>query len=130
MTFGFHRAYALAFLLLLAVLVAIALFVHDAVVRPFGGDVLVVWLIAALARTFVETSPYKLTLGVLLFAYAIEVGQGFHLVDRLGLGHLRLARIVIGASFDPLDLVAYTLGAALLALGVWSVRHFHGKPCS
>ncbi len=63
-----------------------------------------------------------LAFAVLLFAFAIEFGQYWGLVDKLGLGGNRLARIVIGSHFDPLDLVAYFVGYLILLGCYWKSR--------
>lgn len=55
-------------------------------------------------------------IGVLIFAFMVEFAQYFKLVEVLGLEGNRLARIVIGSTFDPLDLLAYTLGAIAVVL--------------
>lgn len=116
MMFRFSPPYALLALLLFLVELAIALFVKDNLIRPFVGDLLVVVLLYCLAATFVQCRPWLLALGVLAFAWLIEWGQYFQLVTLLGLQDNRLARIVIGSTFDPLDLLAYSLGALLAAV--------------
>ena len=45
-----RRRYGLVFLLLLGVEIVIALFVHDRFVRPYLGDVLVVWVVYGFRR--------------------------------------------------------------------------------
>ncbi|MEI8611863.1 DUF2809 domain-containing protein [Enterovibrio norvegicus] len=106
----FNGKYFLASMVLLAVLIGIALFVKDSFVRPFLGDVLVVvWMYAFLAA-FLLVRPLMLSLFVLVFAYCVEIGQYFRLVEVVGLQNNKLASIVIGSTFDWLDLLAYTLG--------------------
>jgi len=111
-----RRRYALVFLLLLGVEVLIALFVHDRFVRPYLGDVLVVWVIYAFLRTLWPTGLPWLPAGVTLFAVLVEVGQGFGLVDRLGLGHIRFFRVLLGSVFDWADLLCYLAGGGLILL--------------
>lgn len=111
------RAAAL-FVALLSVEVLIALYVHDPWIRPFVGDVLVVAVLFYFLRSFIRCKESSLAIGVLLFAWAVEVAQYFDFVTRLGLGDNRLARIVLGSTFDWLDLLAYTIGAGL----VWWVE--------
>ncbi len=94
----------------------IALFVRDSFVRPFVGDVLVVVLIYLFIRVFLECRKVPLVAGVLVFAWAIEVGQYFNLVSIIGLQEFRVARVVIGSTFDVMDLLAYSAGAFLLIL--------------
>ncbi len=111
-----RRRYALAFLLLLGIEVLIALFVHDRFVRPYLGDVLVVWVIYAFLRTLWPTGLPWLPAGVTLFAVSVEVGQAFGLVDRLGLGHIRFFRVLLGSVFDWADLLCYLAGGGLILL--------------
>lgn len=109
-------------LVLFVIEVLIALYVHDNFVRPYVGDYLVVMLLYCGVRTFINASPLKIALAVLLFAYLIELLQYFHLVDRLGLAGNTIARTVIGYGFEWLDLLAYTLGVITILL----LEHFFG----
>jgi len=102
--------------LLFVVEVSIALFVDDAFVRPYLGDVLVVPLVYCAIASFVEVRPALLGFGVFAFACAIEFAQYHNLVRVLGLEDNRVARSVLGTSFSMLDLVAYAVGAALTVL--------------
>ena len=123
----FHRIYFGLMAILFLVEVAIALFVHDRIVRPYVGDLLVVMLIYCFVRSFLAISVWRAAIGVLLFAYTIEILQYFNLVELLGLQNYRLANIVIGNSFAWVDLVAYTVGIAIV---VWVERMRKGKQCS
>jgi hypothetical protein len=116
MQFKFDRHYALVSLSLLLLEIAIALFVNDQVIRPFVGDLLVVVLIYTFIRTFVQGAVQKIALVVLFFACGVEALQGLHLVSRLGLQNNRLARIMIGTTFDWKDMLAYLMGTALILL--------------
>lgn len=103
--------YAIAAAIVFAIEVLIAVFVHDGFVRPYLGDVLAVVLVylALRAATPLPVLPAVIvTLGV---ATAIEFAQLFHMLDALGLGHNRLARVVLGGVFDVKDLGCYTVGA-------------------
>ena len=123
----FHRIYFGLTAILFLVEVAIALFVHDRIVRPYVGDLLVVVLIYCFVRSFLAITVWRAAIGVLLFAYTIEILQHFNLVELLGLQNYRLANIVIGNSFAWVDLVAYTVGIAIV---VWVERMRKGKQCS
>lgn len=115
MAIGFNKYYALLAVLLFGVELVIALWVHDTLIRPFIGDVLVVMLLFCLLRTVIQINNQCLILGVLIFSYAVEIGQYFQLAQWLGLAQYPIARIVIGSTFDGMDLLAYTLGALLLS---------------
>ena len=106
----FNRKYFLFALVLFVTEVLIALFVRDNFIRPYFGDYLVVILIYCAAKTFLRTSPLKVAIVVLLFAYTIETLQYFRVVDRLGLAGSAIARTVIGYGFEWWDILAYTLG--------------------
>ena len=106
----FNKKYFVYAVVLFVVEVLIALYVNDAIVRPYVGDFLVVLLIYCFVKSFFNLSPLKVAIGTLLFSYLIEVLQYFHIVDVLGLQNNAMARTVIGYGFDWIDLVAYTLG--------------------
>lgn len=94
-------------------LVLIALFVRDDVIRPLGGDLLVVIFLYFALRAASDWSRWVSAAMVLIFALAVEVSQAFGLVERLGLAGNRLAEVVIGATYDPKDLLAYAIGVVL-----------------
>ncbi len=86
-------------------------------IRGFLGDVIVIALIFSFIKSLIlKLDSLKLCIGVLIFAYTIEVMQYFNLVDLLGLDNYKIARIVIGSSFDYWDLLAYTCGFACTVL--------------
>lgn len=88
----------------------------DAIIRPYGGDFLVVILIYCFVRTFFDTPVLRTAIGVLLFSYFIEITQYFHLVNLLGLQDCKIARIVMGTYFSFVDMLAYTLGILLVLI--------------
>lgn len=106
--------YFLLFILLFIVEVLIALYLHDRIIRPYIGDLLVVIMIYCFVKSFFNTNVVKTALAVLLFAYVIEVLQYFRFVKLLGLQNSKLASVVLGTSFQWIDLVAYTAGAAIV----------------
>jgi Protein of unknown function (DUF2809) len=101
---------------LFGVEVVIALFAKGFIRFSFG-DFLVVILMYCLARTFLKGPVLRTAIGVLLFAYAVEGSQYFHLINRLGLERSLAARLILGNLFEWGDMVAYTLGITLV-LGV------------
>ncbi len=89
------------------------------------GDVLVVVWLYWLLASVIKVRPLWLALATWLFACAIEVGQYFNLVSVLGLEHYRAARIIIGSTFDWLDLLAYSCGLLLILLIEALARRFN-----
>lgn len=112
----FNRHYFVLAILLFIIEVCIALFVHDTIIRPYGGDLLVVILLYCILRSFANIPVLPAAISVLVFSYIIEILQYFTIVDRIGLQNSKLARIVIGSSFEWIDLVAYTVGILLVLL--------------
>lgn len=111
-----HKRYLAAFFLLLATEVFIALFVHDRIVRPYVGDVLVVILLYTLVRSFSGRIRF-LPAYLFFFAALVEFAQYFRLADRLNLRGNRVLSTILGTSFDWKDILCYLAGAVLLA--VW-----------
>jgi hypothetical protein len=112
----FNKIYFSLTVILFAVEVCIALFVHDRFVRPYVGDVLVVILIYCSVKSFADLPYGQTAVGVLLFAFFIEWLQSIHFVSRIGLGDVKLANILIGNSFAWLDILAYAVGIIIVLL--------------
>lgn len=112
--FTFNAKYFMLFLLLFLVEVSIALWVQDRFIRPYLGDFLVVILLYTFVMSWVKANPYAVAIGVLFFAFAIEMAQYYDLITFLGWQHVRLAVVVLGSSFAVEDLVAYVLGVAFV----------------
>ncbi|MGM9509714.1 DUF2809 domain-containing protein [Larkinella sp. GY13] len=123
----FRPPYFIITLLLFITEVLIALFLHDEIIRPYVGDFLVVILIYCFLRSFLNIPVLPTALFVFVFSYALEVLQYFNLVELLGLQQYKLARIVIGTSFEWIDLLAYTLGVIFIVYlerGKWFSNNF------
>lgn len=101
-------------LILLAVEVCIALFAHDRFVRPYVGDVLVVMVLYAAVRVIVPEGCRLLPLLVFLFAAGVELLQLFGAAELPVVRSSTFLRILIGATFDPSDILCYGIGCAIL----------------
>lgn len=104
--------YLLATVVLIAVEVLIALYVHDSFVRPYLGDVLVVIVLYTFVRIFLPDGCPFLPLWIFLFAACVEGLQAIHIADRLGLGKNRFFSVLIGGTFDIRDILCYAIGCA------------------
>jgi uncharacterized protein DUF2809 len=116
MTFCFSKKYLFLTVILFAVEVCIALFVKDAIIRPFVGDALVVILIYCFFRIFLNISYRKIAPGVLLFACLIEVLQYFDYVALMHLENHRVISVVLGRTFEWIDFIAYFTGFLFILL--------------
>lgn len=112
----FRPGYALAALALFLIEVAIALWVRDRWIRPFGGDVLAVMLVYCGLRAVTRLTVVPAAILAVAVGFAVEAGQALNMVDRIGLGGSSVARTVLGTSFTWEDLVAYALGGAIVVL--------------
>ena len=113
--FGLHRWYLCAVLALLIAIVLIA--IHGTgFIRYHFGDILIVIFIYCFVRSFIRNRMKWLPLAVFIFAVLVEIGQYFHIVERLGLAHIAFIRIAVGMTFDPWDILMYFIGCALLYL--------------
>lgn len=110
----FSKNYFVLALVFLFIEIFIGFFVHDQFIRPYIGDLLVVILIYCFVRSFLNTPILPTAAGVLFFACLIEILQYFKLVEMVGLNHSKLARIVLGTSFEWPDILAYTIGIILV----------------
>lgn len=119
--FQFNRNYFILTILLFLTEVAIAMYVHDDFIRPYFGDFLVVILLYFFVKSFVKVSVLIAASLVLVFSFTIEIAQYFNMVEKLGLQHSKIARVVLGNSFAWMDFLAYVLGI-LTVIGIETLR--------
>lgn len=112
-----------AFFLLLLTEAFIAMYVHDAFIRPYVGDILVVIVLYFGFRMVFPKKKPLLPLWLFIFAAGVEFLQYFQFVKLLGLENNVFFRIVLGSTFDWMDILCYGLGGLLLAAG----QHFGPK---
>lgn len=124
----FYNYFTFALLLLL-IEVCIGKYAHDNIIRPYGGDFLVVILIYCGVKSFWDAPLLKAATLVLLFAYSVEVSQYFHLAALLHLQHSATALLVLGSAFSWIDMLCYTLGIALVII-VEKIRLGYKTKCA
>ncbi|MDR1003117.1 MAG: DUF2809 domain-containing protein [Oscillospiraceae bacterium] len=110
-----RAVFLLLFFLLLAVEVVIALWVRDAFVRPYLGDVIAVWVLYCLARAVSPRKPRLLWVWVLCFAVLTEILQLINIAAILGLPQGGVLQIIIGGTFSVIDLLCYLVGCLTAA---------------
>ena len=109
----FHASLAL---IILVTEVLIALYVRDTIIRPYGGDVLVVVFIGCVIRAVLPFKIKYLSVYLFLFSFSVEIGQYFNYAKLLGLDKYEFFRILLGTSFSYIDIVCYAVGCAIFAL--------------
>jgi hypothetical protein len=114
--FRLHYPSLLRFAITFALVVLIAAFFQDPWIRPLLGDVLIVMVIAYFIHAFVSIPLRQIAIGTLIFAYFIEFLQFLKIIDLLGWRDSQLAHLTIGSTFDWRDLVAYTVGVAIVIM--------------
>ena len=125
--FRFQWKYFVLTVFLFFIEVLIAAYLHDQIIRPYVGDLLVVMLLYCFVKSFLKISVMKAAIFVLLFSYTIELLQYLNLIKLLGLQKSQLANIVLGNYFEWIDLVAYTVGIAIVLL-IESRFYYLNKP--
>ncbi len=104
--------YATAFIFLVFIEVLIALYVRDAFIRPYGGDIIIVWVLYCFVRIFFPKKLKLLPIWLFLFSACVEVAQYFNYVELLGLRDYRFFRILLGTGFSWWDILCYGAGSA------------------
>ncbi len=105
-----RTTYAVAFGVLLFIEIIIALFVHDAFVRPYIGDVLVTVLLCCLCRIIIPKGVSALPIYVFVFAALVELAQYVNVVKLLGLENNAFFSTIIGTTFSFVDILCYAAG--------------------
>ena len=117
----FNKSYFLIFILLLITELYIGFFVHDTIIRPYIGDLLVVILIYTFLRIFITVNYFKAAFYTFIFACFVEMAQYYDVISLLGLQGHKAARIIIGTSFSWIDISAY-FGGFLIIIIVEKIR--------
>lgn len=112
--------YIIGFLLLVAVEVCIGVFYFNHFIRSYIGDVIIVWVLYCLFRSFVpkKFSSYAVAVGILVFSFIVEFLQKAHIADILGVKN-ELLRIIIGTSYAAEDLWCYAAGTAVTLIEIF-----------
>lgn len=108
--------YVIIFVILVAIEVLIARYIHDDFIRPYVGDILVVVLVYCFARIFIPKGIKLMPLYVFVFATMVEILQYFRIVEILGLENNTFFRVLLGSVFDVKDIVCYGIGCVLLGI--------------
>lgn len=106
----------------------IARHVHDQIIRPYIGDLLVVLVIYCFVRMFIPKKYPFLPLAIFIFSALVEGTQALHLTEHIKALDHRIFRIILGSTFDLKDMGCYFVGCVLLGIfeywrGWKGIRH-------
>lgn len=100
----------------------IALYVKDKFIRPYGGDIMVEWLLYCFVRIIHPKKHKALPLYIFIFSVAIEFTQHLKLAEILGLGDNKLFCTIMGTSFSWTDIACYAVGCISIMVGQKMMR--------
>jgi len=114
--FKFSRS-ALCFTLMLLALLALLATMGAGLgwIRSFIGDVIAVIFVYAVLRTFIDGNRLLLALIAFLTGMAVEYGQYLAKQFDIVIGNPAL-RIILGATPDWLDVLAYAIGGGIVVV--------------
>lgn len=119
--------YAVIFILLFIVETLIALFIHDDFIRPYVGDIIVVWVVYCFVQLILGgKNSYAVAFGTMIFAFGVEFLQKMRIVDVLGIENAVL-RTIIGTSYATGDLICYAVGTIICFAGILVYRKIKKK---
>jgi len=102
--------FSLSLMCIIFCILIVLLFSEMPFIRGLVGDVIIVVFIYYFIMTLKDFSSIYVVIFTLVLAFITEVLQYFHFASILGLQHNKIAQLVIGSIFDPMDLIAYTIG--------------------
>jgi hypothetical protein len=112
--FTFNKNYFILTISIFILEVLIALFARDNFVRPYLGDALVVILMYCFVKSFFSLPVFTVAIAVLIFSFVIEFLQYANVLAVIGLDRSRIAKTLLGYSFEWIDLLAYTMGISVI----------------
>lgn len=110
----------LAILHFLICLIIVKVFRYSGFIRGFLGDVFFMGLMFYSLKAIYDFNKEKLLLNLLFLAYIVEISQYFKMLEYFNLSNNAFLKLLFGATFDVMDLIAYTIGTFL----VWSTLYF------
>lgn len=116
MSFYFNKKYFYWFMLLFSIEASIAYFLKDGFIRHTFGDFIVVIMLYCFLKSFMNLKPIVVGLLVFCISFCVEYLQYFQLIKILGLQDNKIANLVLGNTYNILDLLAYIIGISIVML--------------
>jgi len=98
------------------ILILLVFYPSARIIRGNFGDVIVITFLFLLIKTIRDVPRFPLACAVFLFGCAVEFLQYLGLASQLGIKKHTVLYVILGATYDPLDIVAYAIGAILAIL--------------
>ena len=117
-----RATYFAIFVAVLCIEILIGVYVRDAFIRPYVGDVLVVVLIYCLIRVIKPMGVRLMPLYVFAFACGVELLQLIDVVGILGIPKGSVVAIMIGSTFSFPDIICYAVGCTIVAATVFLAK--------
>lgn len=112
-----HRIFSVLFFI---VCIFIVIYSHElGELRWFIWDVIIVMFLYSLIQGIYYITPWKIAIAVLVLSFSIELLQYFHFGTLMWWETSPVMMLIFGSIYDPMDLVAYTIGCMLIY--VWDV---------
>lgn len=108
--------YLIGFIIVFLIEVIIALFIHDKIIRPYIGDILVIILMYTFIRGFIKRQIKFLPIYLFIFATFVEVIQFLNIVELMDLKNSKVLSVIIGSTFDMKDIICYFIGSIILMI--------------
>ncbi|WP_455716246.1 ribosomal maturation YjgA family protein [Anaerosporobacter sp.] len=108
--------YLISFIVLMIIEIVIALYIHDTLIRPYIGDVLVIGLLYTFIRIFIPEHIHRLPYLLFGFSTIIEILQYFNFASLLDCVNSEVLRIVLGSTFDLKDILCYAFGTMIIVI--------------
>lgn len=102
--------FCLSLMCIIFCVLIVLLFNETPIIRGFVGDVIIVGFIYYFIMTLKDFNSIYVVIFTLVLALITEVLQYIQFASILGLQHNKIAQLVIGSIFDPMDMIAYTIG--------------------
>ncbi|GGI57014.1 ribosomal maturation YjgA family protein [Winogradskyella haliclonae] len=120
-----NKTYLILAILLFLIEACIAIFLKTGFIRHTFGDYLVVILLYCGLRGLTSLGIWRSAILVLIIAFIIEFLQLTKVLELLNLQSNHFAKLILGTSFQFLDLIAYTLGIiTILIIETNYSKHF------
>ncbi|MDC9723814.1 MAG: DUF2809 domain-containing protein [Urechidicola sp.] len=109
-----NKFHLTTFIFLLLTELIIFNYYNNEFIRFVLGDFLVVILLYSFNKSFIKINPRYIAILVLIIAYMIEFLQLINILKILNVKPNTLTRMVLGSTFSVEDMIAYSLGVAVI----------------